>query len=143
MATPEEAGEWLAKNAAGDVVLLKASRGVKLEQALEKWKISRSLVVVSASDGQRLTTKQRLRNRRRIALLAAVSEAVSLFSAVPHFPLSHFPYCVCQSDRAVHCAGYRPARHPPATGISNRPVHPRRRPQGSSEKSGTPTMGGF
>lgn len=39
VATPEEAGEWLAREARdGDVVLLKASRGVKLEKALEKWK---------------------------------------------------------------------------------------------------------
>jgi len=38
VATPEEAGEWLAREARdGDVVLLKASRGVKLEKALEKW----------------------------------------------------------------------------------------------------------
>ncbi|MBZ5574507.1 MAG: UDP-N-acetylmuramoyl-tripeptide--D-alanyl-D-alanine ligase [Acidobacteriia bacterium] len=38
VASPEEAGEWLAREArAGDVVLLKASRGVKLEKALEKW----------------------------------------------------------------------------------------------------------
>ncbi|MFZ0298024.1 MAG: cyanophycin synthetase, partial [Candidatus Sulfotelmatobacter sp.] len=37
--TPEEAGEWLAREARdGDVVLLKASRGVKLEKALEVWK---------------------------------------------------------------------------------------------------------
>jgi UDP-N-acetylmuramoyl-tripeptide--D-alanyl-D-alanine ligase len=37
VATPEEAGAWLLANArAGDVVLLKASRGVKLEKALEK-----------------------------------------------------------------------------------------------------------
>jgi UDP-N-acetylmuramoyl-tripeptide--D-alanyl-D-alanine ligase len=37
--TPEEAGEWLARETReGDVVLLKASRGVKLEKALEKWK---------------------------------------------------------------------------------------------------------
>ena len=37
MATPEEAGEWLARETReGDVVLLKASRGVKLERALEK-----------------------------------------------------------------------------------------------------------
>ena len=36
VATPEEAGEWLAREAReGDVVLLKASRGVKLERALE------------------------------------------------------------------------------------------------------------
>jgi UDP-N-acetylmuramoyl-tripeptide--D-alanyl-D-alanine ligase len=36
---PEEAGEWLAREARdGDVVLLKASRGVKLEKALETWK---------------------------------------------------------------------------------------------------------
>ena len=39
MATPEEAGVWLSKEAKpGDIVLLKASRGVKLELALEKWK---------------------------------------------------------------------------------------------------------
>ena len=36
--TPEEAGEWLAGVVRpGDAVLLKASRGVKLERALEKW----------------------------------------------------------------------------------------------------------
>jgi UDP-N-acetylmuramoyl-tripeptide--D-alanyl-D-alanine ligase len=40
VATPEEAGEWLAREVKdGDVVLLKASRGVKLEKALEKWKV--------------------------------------------------------------------------------------------------------
>jgi len=39
VATPEDAGEWLAREAReGDVILLKASRGVKLEKALEKWK---------------------------------------------------------------------------------------------------------
>jgi len=43
VATPEEAGEWLAREAReGDLVLLKASRGVKLEKALETWKTSRS-----------------------------------------------------------------------------------------------------
>jgi UDP-N-acetylmuramoyl-tripeptide--D-alanyl-D-alanine ligase len=36
METPEEAGEWLARELrSGDAVLLKASRGVKLEHALE------------------------------------------------------------------------------------------------------------
>ena len=40
--TPEEAGEWLARQTQdGDVVLLKASRGVKLEKALEIWKAKR------------------------------------------------------------------------------------------------------
>jgi UDP-N-acetylmuramoyl-tripeptide--D-alanyl-D-alanine ligase len=39
LTTPEEAGEWLARETrSGDVVLLKASRGVKLERALETWK---------------------------------------------------------------------------------------------------------
>jgi len=39
VATSEEAGAWLARETRdGDVVLLKASRGVKLEKALEKWK---------------------------------------------------------------------------------------------------------
>jgi len=44
VAGPEEAGEWLAREARdGDVVLLKASRGVKLEKALESWKARRQL----------------------------------------------------------------------------------------------------
>jgi len=39
MATPREAGEWLAEHTRpGDAVLLKASRGVKLEGALESWR---------------------------------------------------------------------------------------------------------
>ncbi len=42
IATPEKAGEWLARETRdGDVVLLKASRGVKLERALETWKSGR------------------------------------------------------------------------------------------------------
>jgi UDP-N-acetylmuramoyl-tripeptide--D-alanyl-D-alanine ligase len=37
--TPEEAGEWLARETRdGDIVLLKASRGVKLEKTLEAWR---------------------------------------------------------------------------------------------------------
>jgi UDP-N-acetylmuramoyl-tripeptide--D-alanyl-D-alanine ligase len=43
VATPEEAGEWLAREARdGDVILLKASRGVKLEKALEVLKARRA-----------------------------------------------------------------------------------------------------
>ncbi|MGD1077772.1 MAG: UDP-N-acetylmuramoyl-tripeptide--D-alanyl-D-alanine ligase [Candidatus Sulfotelmatobacter sp.] len=43
VATPEEAGEWLAREAReGDVVLLKASRGVKLEKTLEAWQARRT-----------------------------------------------------------------------------------------------------
>ena len=39
MAAPEDAGEWLASQARpGDGVLLKASRGVRLEKALERWR---------------------------------------------------------------------------------------------------------
>ena len=38
VATPEAAGEWLSSETRdGDVILLKASRGVKLEKALEVW----------------------------------------------------------------------------------------------------------
>jgi UDP-N-acetylmuramoyl-tripeptide--D-alanyl-D-alanine ligase len=51
--TPEEAGEWLTREARdGDVVLLKASRSVKLEKALEKWKATRP-----TTNDQRPTTK--------------------------------------------------------------------------------------
>jgi UDP-N-acetylmuramoyl-tripeptide--D-alanyl-D-alanine ligase len=36
--TPEEAGAWLKHEVKpGDAVLLKASRGVRLERALETW----------------------------------------------------------------------------------------------------------
>jgi len=53
VATPEEAGEWLIREArGGDVVLLKASRGVKLERALEKWSHG-----VGVTAGQRSTAK--------------------------------------------------------------------------------------
>ena len=46
VATPEEAGEWLAREGReGDVVLLKASRGVKLERALESLVRHQSSVV--------------------------------------------------------------------------------------------------
>jgi len=39
VSSPEEAGAWLARETRdGDAVLLKASRGVKLEKALETWK---------------------------------------------------------------------------------------------------------
>jgi UDP-N-acetylmuramoyl-tripeptide--D-alanyl-D-alanine ligase len=47
VATPEEAGERLAQEGRdGDAVLLKASRGVKLEKALEK------LSAISQSSGK-------------------------------------------------------------------------------------------
>jgi UDP-N-acetylmuramoyl-tripeptide--D-alanyl-D-alanine ligase len=43
VATPEEAGAWLARETKpGDAVLLKASRGVKLERALDTWEASGS-----------------------------------------------------------------------------------------------------
>jgi UDP-N-acetylmuramoyl-tripeptide--D-alanyl-D-alanine ligase len=43
LATPLEAGEWLVRESCeDDVVLLKASRGVKLEQALDYWKSHRA-----------------------------------------------------------------------------------------------------
>jgi UDP-N-acetylmuramoyl-tripeptide--D-alanyl-D-alanine ligase len=53
VATPEEAGTWLAtQTREGDVVLLKASRGVKLEKALEKL----SAVSLQSSGESRPTT---------------------------------------------------------------------------------------
>jgi UDP-N-acetylmuramoyl-tripeptide--D-alanyl-D-alanine ligase len=43
LVSPEAAGEWLAKETReGDVVLLKASRGVKLEKALDAWRLHQS-----------------------------------------------------------------------------------------------------
>jgi UDP-N-acetylmuramoyl-tripeptide--D-alanyl-D-alanine ligase len=49
VATPEEAGEWLARESReGDIVLLKASRGVKLEKALETWQRKMELAAPDA-----------------------------------------------------------------------------------------------
>ena len=59
VATPEEAGEWLARETRdGDVVLLKASRGVKLERALETLDSRRSTGqrAPDAKDHDELTT---------------------------------------------------------------------------------------
>jgi UDP-N-acetylmuramoyl-tripeptide--D-alanyl-D-alanine ligase len=43
VANAEDAGNWLARETRdGDVVLLKASRGVKLERALETWKANKA-----------------------------------------------------------------------------------------------------
>ena len=48
--SPEEAGEWLARETReGDVVLLKASRGVKLEKSLETWQ--KKINVANTSGG--------------------------------------------------------------------------------------------
>jgi len=68
VASPEDAGGWLEREARdGDVILLKASRGVKLEKALEYWKERSSVVGRRSSeskpednsDGARLTTDDR------------------------------------------------------------------------------------
>jgi UDP-N-acetylmuramoyl-tripeptide--D-alanyl-D-alanine ligase len=49
VATPEEAGEWLARETReGDAVLLKASRGVKLENALERWRQKSGIAAAGA-----------------------------------------------------------------------------------------------
>ncbi len=69
VATSEEAGKWLAaETREGDVVLLKASRGVKLEKALERWNEQSSVVgrqsaaepgPANQSDNARPTTDDR------------------------------------------------------------------------------------
>ncbi len=50
--TPEEAGQWLAREGReGDVILLKASRGVKLERALETFSRQPSVIRGSTTAG--------------------------------------------------------------------------------------------
>jgi UDP-N-acetylmuramoyl-tripeptide--D-alanyl-D-alanine ligase len=51
VSSPEEAGEWLAREVRpGDAVLLKASRGVRLERALECWTAKISSHSTSGTD---------------------------------------------------------------------------------------------
>src|ERR1700722_12548257 len=90
-----------------------------------------SLVAVApTANDLRPTTKRRL-----IALLAVVRKAVSLFPAIPHFPLSDLSDRVRQSYRAVHGAHRWPARHQSPPRISDRTVHSRGRTQSSPEES--------
>jgi UDP-N-acetylmuramoyl-tripeptide--D-alanyl-D-alanine ligase len=54
VASAEEAGDWLAREARdGDAVLLKASRGVKLERALKRWLSATSLEAPAGAKGHR------------------------------------------------------------------------------------------
>src|SRR5580698_11352437 len=73
--------------------------------------------------------------RRMIALLAVVPEAATLFSAVPHLPLSDVPHRLRQSYRIVYRAHRGAAGDQPAARIPNRTIHSGRRSEGSSEKS--------
>jgi UDP-N-acetylmuramoyl-tripeptide--D-alanyl-D-alanine ligase len=58
VASPEEAGEWLARESRdGDVMLLKASRGVKLEKALETWQAKRDSSLGSNRDEEKRDRK--------------------------------------------------------------------------------------
>ncbi len=58
VATPEEAGDWLARETReGDVVLLKASRGVKLEKALEVWQQRTGLLSKGRTGNRELGTE--------------------------------------------------------------------------------------
>ena len=134
VATPEAAGEWLARETrAGDVVLLKASRGVKLEKALE------------TAPGNKLRADSG-------ELTAAVGGGLlywllylKLFHYFPppHLPLSDVSYRVCQSHRSFHRTHRRADRYPAPARFSDRPIHPRRRAAGAPKKAGTPTMGGL
>ena len=74
--------------------------------------------------------------RRRIALLAVVREAVPLLPALPYLPLPHFSNRFCQPYCTVHSPDYRTAGHQSPARVPDRPIHPRRRPESSSEKSG-------
>src|ERR1700732_5041348 len=70
-----------------------------------------------------------------IALLAVVSETATLFSAVPHLPLSDVPHCICQSYRSVYRSYRRAAGDQPAARIPDWTIHSGGRSEGSSEKS--------
>ncbi len=75
LASPREAGEWLkAELRPGDAVLLKASRGVGLEQALRLF--ASTTTYDPRSDGMLLLhASHRSRMRRSMTLVAAVVRA--------------------------------------------------------------------
>jgi len=109
VATPEEAGEWLARENARRrrLFLLKGfGGGVKLERAIGG-------LAGAARDGQKLRLRRRFGGL--IALLAAVFEAATLFSfSIPPFP--HLPLPLTFPHRflpVLHRAVYRAYRWSP------------------------------
>ncbi len=112
------------------MVLLKASRGVKLEKALETWKTLRD------------SKKLKLRRRRPIALLAVVRQASTLLA-----PFRIFRYVTFRTAFASLTALF--------TGLIVGPLVIQRLrefqigqyireegPKAHQKKAGTPTMGG-
>ncbi len=76
-------------------------------------------------------------NGEEFALLVAVPERFSRLSyrPVPNLSLSDLPHRVRQPDRVVHRPHHRPGGGSPPARVPDRPVHPRRRPQGPPEES--------
>src|SRR5208282_1005589 len=74
--------------------------------------------------------------RRRIALLAALPEALPLLSAIPHFSLPDFSHSLCQSYCPLHWPDRRAHGDSASARFPDWAVHPRRGAAGASQKSG-------
>ena len=132
--TPELAGEWLRENLReGDVVLLKASRGVKLERALEVLRgrrecermyrgrfpeeVQQGITQEAQGWAVRLAENCGCTIRfddtdeaRSVALLVALSKIVSVLSGVPDLSLCNVSLRVCEHDGDADRAADRAVR---------------------------------
>ena len=150
VATPEEAGEWLARETRdGDVVLLKASRGVKLEKALETWKAKRESTyraehVRAQLILQELTARTLIDCiRRLIALLAVIREAVHYVAAIPHFPLLTFRTAFASLTALFTALIVGPLVIGRLREFQIGQYIREEGPKAHQKKAGTPTMGGL
>ena len=77
------------------------------------------------------------------ALLPALRKTLDSWSrALPRFPLRHLAHGFRQPDALFLCIALGPWLIGKLRAVSDRPIHPRRRPQSHQKKAGTPTMGG-
>jgi UDP-N-acetylmuramoyl-tripeptide--D-alanyl-D-alanine ligase len=104
--TPEAAGQWLREHLEpGDAVLLKASRGVRLERALDGLRQRTKKAVRTA--GRDKIAGNPTEGRRKFALLAALPEALPLFQSLSHLPVSDVSHGLCFADGAADHAHHR------------------------------------
>src|SRR5579859_6133374 len=124
-ASSEEAGAFVQKFfQPGDLLLVKGSRGVKMERIVE------ALIATHAA-----SEAIREEVRHYDALLPPLPRFSALFQPAQRLPLHHRSNGLREPDRDVSCAGIRPVAHSQAPRAANWPVHSRRRPSGAQEKS--------